>query len=250
MLVHPHRSHILSLTCLYNRKVWRYLGHQFTEANVHGGESSGNNSDNSLQSFVSPYMGVLSMSGPDWESQRRNSSGLPMKQVLHVDEISPAGIEAAESRDGVKSNSLSGFRHYPTTAPGHGRQGETRWSRMREKGGLLWAPLGLLIATFLFLILYSLYVYDILIIAEPHLGSLLMSASDTNLAVSILSQIFAQLVGLLIGVVLDTLRWQLASRADGVSFSTFFQLGGATTWISVLTFTLASGLRNLSGVFR
>jgi hypothetical protein len=86
--------------------------------------------------------------------------------------------------------------------------------------------------------------------AEPRVGNLLLSAPSTNVILSLLSQAFAQPIATLVGAVLDALRWQFTSRDTGVSFSTFFELSSATDWLSILTFTVGSGFRNLWGVFR
>jgi hypothetical protein len=58
---------------------------------------------------------------------------------------------------------------------------------------------------------------------SPQVGNLLLSASNTNVLVSVLSQVFAELVLLLFMGAFDSLRWQLASRRSGVSMATFCQ---------------------------
>lgn len=190
---------------------------------------------------------------PNLQSEFRRHNSLPAK-VSHVDEIHLVPTSASDSTgtglSQVSFDTPRGPKPDPMPTTVDGKSGETLRSRVRGKSGLLCVPLGLWIVNVIFAVLYSLYVYHVVILVDPRLGSLLMSASDTNLVVSIVSQVFAQLTGHLIGGVLDTLRWQLASRTDGISFSTFFQLSGATEWTSILTFTMASGLRNLSGVFR
>jgi hypothetical protein len=90
-----------------------------------------------------------------------------------------------------------------------------------------------------FTILYSLYIYKSLLSHNPAIGSLLPSASDTNLAVSVLSQVLANSADMLILGVFDVLRWQLAGRLAGISATTFFQLSSSTQWIPVFFLTIA-----------
>ncbi|KAK4247639.1 hypothetical protein C7999DRAFT_14351 [Corynascus novoguineensis] len=109
-----------------------------------------------------------------------------------------------------------------------------RRSKIRE----LW-PL-MLLWTFMavFTIIYSIYVYRTLLSNNPGHGSDgLPSASGTNLAISVLSQVFANMVEVLILAVFDILRWQLAARNSGISATTFFQLSSATQWIPMLFLT-------------
>jgi hypothetical protein len=124
------------------------------------------------------------------------------------------------------------------------------WENLQKKARAIWLSLSLWLLTFIFFVLYSISIYRILLKPDPRVGNLLLSASDTNLLISILSQVFAQLLAVMVNSLLDALRWQLAARTAGVSFSTFFQLSSATNWTSVLLFTVASKLRNLWGVFR
>jgi hypothetical protein len=106
-----------------------------------------------------------------------------------------------------------------------------------------------------FTVLYSLYIYKSLLSHNPAIGSLLPSASDTNLAVSVLSQVLANSADMLILGVFDVLRWQLAGRLAGISATTFFQLSSSTQWIPVFFLTLTKlsgggvGLIRLVSVF-
>ena len=92
--------------------------------------------------------------------------------------------------------------------------------------------------TAIFGVIYSLYIYKSLLNHNPEIGGLLPSASDTNLAVSILSQVLANLVDVLLMGVFDVLRWQLAATCAGVSATTFFQLSSATQWVPVFFLTI------------
>jgi hypothetical protein len=82
------------------------------------------------------------------------------------------------------------------------------------------------------------YFYDTLLAERPRFGRL-FSPSDANVVVSVLSQTFAQLIQALLMDVPDVLRWQLASRPEGISRPTFLQLSGATQSLgSIMLFTL------------
>ncbi|KAL2269322.1 hypothetical protein VTJ83DRAFT_1506 [Remersonia thermophila] len=110
----------------------------------------------------------------------------------------------------------------------------TASSRARE----LWPLVSLWVFLAVFSVLYSVYVYKSLLSDDPAIGHWLPSASDTNLVVSVLSQVFANSIDLLLLGVFDVLRWQLAARFPGVSAATFFQLSSSTGWVPMLFLTL------------
>ncbi|KAK4157408.1 hypothetical protein C8A00DRAFT_11739 [Chaetomidium leptoderma] len=112
--------------------------------------------------------------------------------------------------------------------------GVSRRSRAKE----IWPLMALWLFMAIFTVLYSVYVYKSLLSHNPAIGGLLPSASDTNLVVSILSQVFANLVDVLLVGVFDVLRWQLAARFAGISATTFFQLSSSTQWIPVFFLTI------------
>jgi hypothetical protein len=66
----------------------------------------------------------------------------------------------------------------------------TIWSKAK----IISMPLSFWIFTAIFIILYSFYVYRALLSPNPQVGSLLLSASNTNVLVSVLSQVCAKLV--------------------------------------------------------
>jgi hypothetical protein len=113
-----------------------------------------------------------------------------------------------------------------------------------------WLPLSLWTFSVSFFALFSLYISQALVNPAPHLGKLLLSASNTNLLVSVLSQVFATLVNTLFTEALDSMRWQLAARTDGLAMPTFFELSSATSMIATLMFTVVSPLESLWGVVR
>ncbi|KXX80305.1 hypothetical protein MMYC01_203358 [Madurella mycetomatis] len=110
----------------------------------------------------------------------------------------------------------------------------TKNSSARE----LWPLTTLWVLAAILSILYCVFIYKSLLSDNPQIGSLLPSASDTNLVVSIFSQVLGNMFEVLLMGAFDALRWQLASTYSGVSATTFFQLSSSTQWIPVLFLTL------------
>jgi hypothetical protein len=102
----------------------------------------------------------------------------------------------------------------------------------------------------LFSAFVSQYVYQVLIADHPHVGRLFLSPADTNLLITVLSQVFGQLIQALFKNIFDVLRWQLASRERGITIPTFLQLSGATKWLGVLTLTAIKGSHHIWGLHR
>ena len=116
---------------------------------------------------------------------------------------------------------------------------DSKDSKIRE----IWPLMLLWVFMAVFTVLYAVYIYKTLLSNDPGIGNLLPSASDTNLVVSVLSQVFANMVDMILTGVFDVLRWQLAARFAGISATAFFQLSSSTQWIPVffLTITKLSG---------
>jgi hypothetical protein len=102
----------------------------------------------------------------------------------------------------------------------------------------------------LFITFYSYYVYQALLAPEPQIGSMLLSASDTNLFVSIMSQIFSETMADLAVRALDTVRWGLAAGASGISLPAFFGLSSNTQWTMALFLALNDSLGIIWGALR
>ena len=85
------------------------------------------------------------------------------------------------------------------------------------------------------------YVYNTMVVENPPLH-LLLSASNANLLVSVLSQVFAMTLSFLFSEVFDYFRWQLAATSGGVSAATFFTLSSATSRIPISVFALSRWL--------
>lgn len=96
----------------------------------------------------------------------------------------------------------------------------------------------------------SQYVYQVLIADHPHVGRLFLSPANTNLLITVLSQVFGQLIQALFKNIFDVLRWQLASRERGVPIPTFLQLSGATELLGVLSLIATKGNHHTWGLQR
>ena len=81
---------------------------------------------------------------------------------------------------------------------------------------------------------YSLYIVKSLMDDDPPANWILLSASNANLLISVLSQLFVFSLSIVIGSTLDALRWQLASSDRGISLETFFGLSRATQLLPAL----------------
>lgn len=123
-------------------------------------------------------------------------------------------------------------------------------SGIRRKARQLWFSLTLWVLALIFVSLYSACLYRALLSPDPRLGKLLLPASDTNFLVSVLSQVFAELMHILTMNTFDSLRYQFASRRRGTSMPSFFSLSAATQWKSVLFFAIGAGLTSFWGVTR
>ncbi|KAF6793820.1 hypothetical protein CSOJ01_13792 [Colletotrichum sojae] len=109
------------------------------------------------------------------------------------------------------------------------------------------------VVSLLFTIVYSLFIYHVLFLGNPVVGSWVFEASLTNLLLSILSQLYAMLLAYVALSLSDALRWSLAARSEGqhgASASSFFQLSPATEWFSLLKFIFRGRFRSNWGVIR
>ena len=91
-----------------------------------------------------------------------------------------------------------------------------------------------------FIIFVSYYVYESLVRSNPALGPLFFTPSTTVFVVNIMSQIVAIILKALFGSAFEALRWQLASRANGVLVTTFLTLSRATSSLGVFTLLLTA----------
>ncbi|KAJ2894658.1 hypothetical protein MKZ38_007316 [Zalerion maritima] len=118
---------------------------------------------------------------------------------------------------------------------------------LQQKARSIWVTLALWVFTFAFIVLCSVYVYQVLLSPAPSLGKLLLPASGTNVIITVLSQVFVNAADVMICSILDHLRWHLAARTTGVSFLAFFGLSSATDWLSVLWFTVGGKVKTMWG---
>lgn len=134
-------------------------------------------------------------------------------------------------------------------APESGAAKRSIWRNCRPVGLALTAW----VVGLLFTILYSLFIYHVLFLGNPVIGSWVFEASLTNLLLSILSQLYAMLLAYVVLSLSDALRWSLAARSEGqhgASASSFFQLSPATDWFSLLKFIFRGRFRSNWGVIR
>jgi len=96
----------------------------------------------------------------------------------------------------------------------------------------------------------SQYIYQVLLADHPHVGRLFFSPTNTNLAITIIAQVFAQLIQSLFIDIFDVLRWQLASQERGVPVRTFLQLSGCTRWLGLLCLIVVRGSHHIWGIHR
>ncbi|KAH8897676.1 hypothetical protein GQ53DRAFT_679020 [Thozetella sp. PMI_491] len=120
------------------------------------------------------------------------------------------------------------------------------WKRDKSLG----SPLVFWLFTTIFGVIYSLGVYRVLLQGKPQIGILTLTASETNYIVALLSQIFSLVTDFTARCILNSLRWELATRKQGVSFLSFFQLSAATNFHTLAFFTIAGRFRSLWGVLR
>lgn len=123
-------------------------------------------------------------------------------------------------------------------------------AHLSSKARSLREPLVLWVIGTIFTVIYSIAVHHVLLKGNPRVGGILLSATDTNYIVSVLSQFFATLVARSLEAALDALRWALAARTRGLSFGNFVQLSGATDLLIVAIFMIWSKFRSCSGVIR
>ena len=115
-------------------------------------------------------------------------------------------------------------------------------------------PIRNLLITFtlslVFSILYILFINYVLIRGNVQIGSVFLSASTTNLLVSIFSQISATVSVLMICGLLGVLRLASAARKDGILATTFLGLGSAASWLQVLNLAFVDRFLNFWCDFR
>ncbi|KAK0611871.1 hypothetical protein B0T14DRAFT_607880 [Immersiella caudata] len=112
-----------------------------------------------------------------------------------------------------------------------------KWTKVK----ILWLPVALSVISTVTLITTGWYVYDTMVVENPP-PHLVLSASNANLLVSVLSQVFAMTLAFLFSEVFDYFRWQLAATSRGVSAATFFTLSSATSRIPISVFTASRWL--------
>ena len=103
-----------------------------------------------------------------------------------------------------------------------------------------WTLLSLWLFLIIFVVLYSLYVSETLLNPSPKLGKLLLQASDTNLLISVLSQVLVGLLSSIYKDIFDALRWHFAIGVSGLAMPAFFELSAATSVIAAFLLSITS----------
>lgn len=122
------------------------------------------------------------------------------------------------------------------------------WYNMRLSPArpLIWP----FVVSFIFGLLYCLFIYHVLIRQRPQVGGMMFDATTSNLLISIFSQFFVLLCDAVIFGLLDVLRTALASREGGTSASAFFGISAATGWLSTFRLASVTGFRDIWCNFR
>jgi hypothetical protein len=90
-----------------------------------------------------------------------------------------------------------------------------------------------------------LYTSTTLVAEKSLLGALFATASNANLIVAVLAQIFVQLLEALYSQIFDVLRWQLLSTAHGAPMLQVFQMAGSTGLWGTLKMVFTSGAHRI-----
>jgi hypothetical protein len=86
------------------------------------------------------------------------------------------------------------------------------------------------------------WAYQILLAEIPTFGgAIVTSGSKSNVAITILAQVFVQLINLNLTSSFEVLSYQLASKGEGLSMPTFLQLNPATTYLGSLSLSRICG---------
>lgn len=85
------------------------------------------------------------------------------------------------------------------------------------------------------------WAYEILLAEIPRFAPVVASGSKGNVVITVLAQVFVQLVDSLLTSSFELLGYHLASRSEGVSIPTFLQLIPATSYFGSLSLTTTYG---------
>src|SRR5947207_1967721 len=123
-------------------------------------------------------------------------------------------LELIDPRSSMDNDSTTQYQAGMKTSPVVPRRARRHAIWIKAKS--IWGSLLLWIVLVIFTIVYSTYAYQVLLNPDPYIGTLILSASNTNILVSILSQIFGTVVQMLFTNAFDLFRWELAARVQGV----------------------------------
>jgi hypothetical protein len=129
----------------------------------------------------------------------------------------------------------------PANRPAHGHEPDQMPQIFSVK---VW-QLGWKIAYWTSIVLLTAFIfawaYEILLAEIPRFAPVVASGSKGNFIITVLAQVFVQLVNSLLTSSFEVLGYHLASRREGVSIPTFLQLIPATTYFGSLSLTRTHG---------
>jgi hypothetical protein len=149
------------------------------------------------------------------------------------------GAEPPLSLQDLPNSSHPGI---PQTHQSSARTSRNLWHNARAISDILY----LFVALLVFTVLYIVFIYYVLIKGKVHIGDLFLSASTTNLLVSIFSQIFVILAAITLHGLLAALRLALKNA----SLVTFVGVASSSGWTSVLKLLIAGWFNDLWRNFR
>jgi len=172
------------------------------------------------------------------------------------DSVIPEASSASNTRESEVNESTTSL-----AVPVHGNQ-ETVAQDANEEPGDVDGPstpnhkirnvsskakqLRLKIVMWIFMVALTAFIfawaYEILLAEIPSFGgAIVTSGSKSNVVITVLAQVFVQLVNLNLTSSFEVLGYQLASKSKGVSMPTFLQLNPATTYLGSLSLSRICG---------
>jgi hypothetical protein len=168
-----------------------------------------------------------------------SSTEIPI-ELVNSDTSAGREVEAIELPSRAPSADNENSREIENTTVSNENQEQSTTRRSSKTQQLFWKLLSWLNMVLLSVFIFTI-VYEVLLSQKPTLGLIDTSGSKGNVIVTILSQIFVQLIGSLIMSSFEILAYQLAARPQGTSIPTFLQLSPATTYFGSLSLTRLCG---------
>jgi hypothetical protein len=129
----------------------------------------------------------------------------------------------------------------PANRAAHGQEPDQMSQNFSDKVGQLGWKIAYWTSIVLLTALIFAWAYEILLAEIPHFAPVVASGSKGNVVITVLAQVFVQLIDSLLTSSFEVLAYHLASRREGVSMPTFFQLIPATTYFGSLSLSSTHG---------